>query len=124
MLGVERNMSSPLRLVKQIVVFDMDGEMVAKQSDRYFYKYQSDLYLGDKVLHTSTKSVRMNEKGLKALKKHAADIMSRPHQIINNQENSEWFDITGDNGSSISYMGNHREEFYQDVIEDNKRRSK
>ena len=121
-------MDSRLRKVEHIVVFDMNGEMVAgKKEDPFWFKYQKEYFLGNKKLteinYNSSRSTKvgMSATQLEELKKRVDKMLTQPFCWVDVEDNPEWVDVNVRGGSTISYMGDHKEKFLQKVLGTNKR---
>ncbi|MBP5679188.1 MAG: hypothetical protein J6X28_05150 [Bacilli bacterium] len=116
-------MSSRLRTVEHIVVFDMDGEMVAEP---FWYKYQKETYFGDKKLREVTynsRPMKMKKSPLETLKKRVNRMLNKPFCWTDVEGQPEWLDVNIRGGSTISYMGNDKNKFLQKVMNVQKRDS-
>ena len=115
-------MSSQLKKVEHIVVFDMSGEMVAgAKEDPFWYLYQKQYYLGntklcEKNYNSKSRRFRMDVSQLDTLKKIADRLMNEPFCWTDDEKSPEWVEVSNKSGSSISYMGQHKEKFLQKVI--------
>lgn len=118
MSGDELIMSSRLRKVEHIEVFDMEGEMVA---DPFSYTYQKAYYYGNKKLseskHASVpRKGKMGPTQLEQLRKIVDKMLTGAFCWTDNEENSNWLDVTVRGGSTIIYKGNDKEKFLQKVM--------
>jgi len=115
-------MSSRLRKVEHIVIFDMNGEMVAgKKEEPFWFKDQKEYYFGDKKItesnyNSKSRKVRVSKNQLELLKRKINKMMEEPFCWVDVEENEQWLDINFRGGSTISYMGNDRAKFFQKVL--------
>ncbi len=113
-------MSSRLKKVEHIVVFDMSGEMVAgEQEDSFWYLYQKEYFLGNKKIterNYNSRKLGMSKEQLDSLRNRVDNILTEPFCWTDDVENPEWVEVSTRGGSTISYMGQNKEKFLKKVI--------
>ena len=120
-------MISRLKKVEHIVVFDMEGEMVAGEiREPFWYLYQKEYFLGNKKIgeqnfNSKTKKVGLNSKQMNVLRKRVDKMLNEPFCYVDDDNNEEWLNVEIRGGSSISYMGEHKNKFLEKVIDNNPR---
>lgn len=118
-----------IRKVVNLKVFDFkehERAYALKSGKNMFgYTFQNDYYIGDKLIYNGPLydnvedmalywlAFRVNVDQLKSLKKKLLKIEDRKFDII---ENDDSVNISFDNGSSISYQGKNKDEFYNKVF--------
>ena len=120
-------MISRPKTIEHIVVFDMEGEMVAGETrEPFWYLYQKEYFLGNKKIgeqnfNSKTKKVGLNSKQMNALRKRVDKMLNEPFCYVDDNNNEEWLNVEIRGGSSISYMGEHKNKFLEKVIDNNPR---
>ena len=120
-------MISRLKKVEHIVVFDMENEMVAGETkEPFWYLYQKEYFLGNKKIgeqnfNSKTKKVGLNSKQMSVLRKRVDKMLNEPFCYVDDDNNEEWLNVEIRGGSSISYMGEHKNKFLEKVIDNNPR---
>ncbi len=120
-------MISRPKTIEHIVVFDMEGEMVAGEiREPFWYLYQKEYFLGNKKIgeqnfNSKTKKVGLNSKQMNALRKRVDKMLNEPFCYVDDANNEEWLNVEIRVGSSISYMGEHKNKFLEKVIDSNPR---
>ena len=112
-------MSSRLRKVEQIEVFDMEGEMVAaKEEDPFSYTYQKEYYFGEKRIgkisyKSNSRKILLEPTQLHSLKKRVNKMLNRAFCYVDDAEHVE---VVVRGGSTIKYTGAHKNEFMEKVL--------
>jgi hypothetical protein len=120
-------MISRPKTIEHIVVFDMEGEMVAGETrEPFWYLYQKEYFLGNKKIgehnyNSKTKKVGLNSKQMNVLRKRVDKMLNEPFCYVDDDNNEEWLNVEIRGGSSISYMGEHKNKFLEKVIDNNPR---
>ena len=120
-------MISRLKKVEHIVVFDMENEMVAGETkEPFWYLYQKEYFLGNKKIgeqnfNSKTKKLGVNSSQLDVLRKRVDKMLSKPFCYVDDEKNEEWLNVEIRGGSSISYLGDHKQKFLEKVIDNNPR---
>ena len=112
-------MSTRLRKVEHIEVFDMEGEMVAgKKEDPFSYTYQKEYFYGEKKLgeknyNSSSKKLLLEPNQLHSLQKRANKMLQKAYCFVEEDCN---VDVVIRGGSTIKYTGSNKEGFMQKVL--------
>ena len=113
-------MTSRLRKVEHIMVFDMEGAMVAgKKEDPFSYIYQKEYYLGDKILgqkryNSRANKIRMPKNQFLSLKKRVNKLLDKTFCYVDEDYN---VDIVIKGGSTITYNGENKQYFLEKVLD-------
>ena len=116
-------MKTRLRKVEHIVVFDtFDGMVAGPKEEPFWYKYQKEVFLGDKKIREKTydsrpKRVGMKTNQLDTLKRRVNRMLNEnPFCWTDVEDQPEWVDVNIRGGSTISYMGDNRQKFLKKVL--------
>ena len=109
------------RKVDHIVIFDSFDPMAAGVTgESFWYKHQTQYFIGDKKIketNYNSKKVGVPTNLLEDLKKRVNKVLeSAPFCYTDVENQPEWVDFNVRGGSTISYMGNHRNKFLQKVM--------
>ena len=120
-------MTSRLRKVEHIVVFDMSGEMVAgRKEEPFWYMYQKEYFFGNKKLREvkqTSRPLEMKKSTLETLRRRTDRLLTNSFSYEEVENQPEWLDVNIDGGSTISYIGEHKEMFLQKVMNKSRRAS-
>ena len=111
-------MSSRLRKVEHIEVFDMEGEMVAKRKEEPFsYTVQCIYYYGQRKLFERKKDsrVQMSSSQLKTLKRRVNQLIEKHGCCYVDDEES--VDVVIRGGSTNQYTGKQKNKFFEKVLD-------
>ena len=112
-------MSSRLRVVEHIEVFDMEGEMVAsKKEDPFSYTHQKEYFYGKRKFwetnyNSNSKKIIIPKSNLEALIKRTDKLLKGAFSYVDDLNN---VDVVIRGGSTINYSGNNPEVFMDKVL--------
>ena len=112
-------MSTRLRKVVHIEVFDYEGEIVSgKKEDPFSYTYQKEYYygmnkIGERKYDSTSRKLLMNKNQLKSLKKKVDKALNKAFCYV---EEDGMVDVAISGGSTILYKGNHPETFKTKIL--------
>ena len=114
------------RKVEHIVILDFLDPMAAQQEEPFWYKHQTEYFIGDKKIRETnfnSKKLGVSSKQLETLKKRVSKVLeSAPFCYTDVEGQPEWVDFNVRGGSTISYMGKDRQKFLQKVMNMNEKR--